>query len=279
MESIIDATYVINMDADAERLKEFDNMMSASDWKYTRHPAINGKKLLSKWNDAKGSEEYEKLEELSKMRKKYVRSLTWLTASEIGCLLSHVLLWEQVANDPTKNRIAIFEDDARTYLEGNTVKQLIIDLYGHLSSNNIPEPDILYLGKALDNCLSYKKIWNNVYESHHPLCLHAYILTKRGAQEMLKMAPYFLAIDMIPIKAIEKKIITAFTFHPSIYFQDVFNNVSNLRNLGSALNNTTECLVAQQYIAGDTWSYVFIIIIGVIAATILFVIFIWMTHY
>jgi GR25 family glycosyltransferase involved in LPS biosynthesis len=278
MKSIIDDTYLINMDADTSRLVEFDSMMKSCNWEYQRMSGINGKKLLSSSSSDKDLSKNERLQTLIAMKKKYVRSITWLTASEIGCLLSHVALWEKVATDPKINRVAIFEDDARTYVDGDTVYKLLSEFYGYLSMNNIPEPDMLYLGKSLDDCMSYEKIWGNVYKSRHPLCLHAYIITKQGTQKLLNMAPYGLAIDMIPIKAIEQKIINVMAFHPSIYFQDIFNNVSNLRDLKHAINHTTECLVSQQHITGDTWQYVIIIVIGLIAAIILFLSFILSQH-
>lgn len=279
MESVLDATYVINMDTDAGRLVDFNSMMTSCNWKYERFAGINGKKVLSDGNYATDNSktsniiDAEKLHALRAMKNKYVRYITWLSASEIGCLLSHVSLWEEVATNPDKHRIAIFEDDARTHVDGNTIRELLADFYSHLTTNNIPEPDMLYLGKALDDCMSYEKVWGNVYTSKHPLCLHAYIITKSGAQKLLNMAPYGLAIDMIPINAIKQGLINVMAFHPSIYFQDVFNNMSNLRQLKYAVNHTTECLVSQQHITGDTWHYTFIIAIGLIAVIILFAIY------
>ena len=102
------------------------------------------------------------------------------------------------------------------------------------------------------------------------------------------MAPYAEAIDMIPIKGIEEKIIDVMTFHPSLYFQDIFGlpiggqvsdlgTNSNLRKLRSAMNNTTECIVHQQHVTGDTWYYVIIISIGLVAALLLFMTFMLIT--
>ena len=275
IDDIVDSTYVINMDNDTVRLHQFDAMMAASNWRYTRHPAINGKKLLSSWNDITDPVEHSKLQEQLSLKKKYVRTITWLSPGEIGCLLSHVTLLEKVAYDPDKNRIAVFEDDARTHVDGDTIYHLLRDFYNYLNKNNIPEPDMLYLGKALDDCMSYEKVWNNVYKSRHPQCTHAYIITKQGARKLLNMAPFMVALDMIPIKAIEQGILNVMTFHPSIYFQDVFSDMSSLRKIKSAINHTTECLVSQQHITGDTWQYTIVVIIGVVAAIFLFLLFIW----
>ena len=275
IDDIVDSTYVINMDSDTVRLQQFDAMMAASNWRYTRHSAINGKKLLSSWNDVTDPVEYNQLKEQLSLKKKYVHAMTRLSPGEIGCLLSHVTLLEKVAYDPDKNRIAIFEDDARTHVDGDTIYRLLKNFYCYLSENNIPEPDMLYLGKAVDDCMSYEKVWNNVYTSRHPLCLHAYIITKQGARKLLNRSPFIRPIDIIPIKAIEQGILNVMTFHPSIYFQDIFNNTSNLRKITAAINHTTECLVFQQYITEDTWQYTVVIIVGVIAAIFLFLLFMW----
>lgn len=275
MESLLDGIYVINMDTDTARLEQFDSMMTTCNWKYSRHAAVNGKKLKKlKFNNVNQNER-EQLQYQLNMKNKYVGGLMFLSDGEIGCLLSHVSLWESIANDPTKNRVAIFEDDARTHLDGNTIQQLLTDFYTYLDNNNIPEPDMLYLGKALDDCMSYEKVWGNVYKSKHPLCLHAYIMTKQGAQKLLKTAPYSKAIDVVPIKAIEKGIINVMVFHPSLFFQDIFGNKSNSRKLTEAINITTECLVFQQHITDETWQYLIVIFIGLLATIILFVLFIW----
>jgi len=290
MDTYIDATYVINLDTDAQRLDEFHSMMY--NWPYIRHPAINGKKLSVLQPENLIVNETSDPSDIllsygNILKNRYVKSLSWLSSSEIGCLLSHVSLWEKVATDPHLHRIIIFEDDARTHTESTTIRKLIADFYRYLENNNIPEPDMLYLGKSLDYCINYEKVWGNIYKSTHPLCLHAYIMTKPGAQKLLAMAPYSEAIDMIPIKAIEKKIINVMTFHPSLYFQDIFGlsngghvagTNSNLRKLTSAMNNTTECIVPQQHITGDTWHYTIIITIGLLAALVLFIFFLWSNH-
>jgi GR25 family glycosyltransferase involved in LPS biosynthesis len=270
MQDLVDGIYVINMDKDTQRLTEFSQVMANSGWSFKRQAAVNGKQLLTRRPETVSTTERALYDEHIRLRHKYVRSLTWLSHGEIGCLLSHVILWEKVATDPTLNRIAIFEDDARTHLDGTTVDRHVTELYQYLSQENIPEPDVLYLGKALDDCLNYEKVVGHVYRSVHPLCLHAYIITKKGAQRLLDMAPYLEAIDIIPIRAIAKGKIDTMVFHPSLFFQDIFGTTSNLRQLKRALNNTTECIVSQQYISESTWTYLVIIIIGLIAVIILF---------
>lgn len=287
---IIDETYIINMDKETNRLQTFDAMMTSEydpniSWKYIRMPAINGKDVRNNITKTYRTDETElnltnHLTTLSSpdpqlLKEKYIKLANRMSPGELGCLLSHVFLWERIATDPSLNRIAIFEDDARTHTDIITVNKLIFDLYEHLRINGMPEPDMLYLGKALDSCMTYERVWKNVYKSYHPLCLHAYIITKTGAQKLLQYAPYDEVADIVPIKLISKRILQVMSFHPSIYFQDVINNVSSLRQLGTALNITTECLVSQQHIDGNDLKFVGGVIVAFVAALILYIVFMW----
>lgn len=269
MEKVIDGTFVINMDSDKNRLLEFDVMMDKLNWKYERQSGINGKNLFIQ--DQLPNPYHLTLKE------RYLHWFNFLSYSEIGCMLSHISLWDKVANDPTLNRIAIFEDDARTHITGNTVINLLTEFYQNINENNVPEPDILYLGKCLDNCITYEKVWNNVYKSSRPLCLHAYIITKKGAQRLLELGPYISPIDSVPPDAHKRIKATLMVFHPSLFFQDILGNNSNLRTLGLALNNSTECLVSQQHIPEETSYFMGIVIIGLVIICLLYLIFISMS--
>jgi GR25 family glycosyltransferase involved in LPS biosynthesis len=194
-----------------------------------------------------------------------------LKSSEKGCLLSHVELWEKLLGDENSDKYIIFEDDATT--SHDNVLTLINNFYTELNKNKKIKPDILYLGKALDDCANYQKVTDLVYISTHPLCLHAYIITKAGAQKLLSLAPYNLAIDVVVVNAIKYQKILAYAFHPSLFYQDIFNNTSNLRNRASALNLTCECLVYQQHISNDNWSVIVCIIIGLVVAMGLLIIY------
>lgn len=258
---MIDESYVISLDHDNDKYINFMNSVKDNSWTIKKFRAINGRNLT---------------EQNIQLKNKYIHNNNWLNPGEIGCSLSHISLWEMIANDKNLNRIAIFEDDARSHLDGKAVLNLINELYNYLNENNIEEPDVLYLGKALDDCLSYERVYKNVFYSKHPLCTHAYIITKKGAIKLLNTAPYNCAIDMVLVNAIEQKIITAMTFHPSIYFQDIFLT-SNLRKLSSMVNNTSECLINQQHITGTTWQFSIFAIIALLACCILF--FIYFRYY
>lgn len=292
MNDLIDEIYIINMDNEIQRLRTFDHMMTSEhdtdqSWKYVRMPAINGRNLQKGIDtvyrvdedtlDLINCESTLQVTDISLLKQRYMSEFHWLSPSEVGCLLSHVYLWEQLVKNPYFERIIIFEDDARTHNDIITVQKLIQDFYQYIVANNIEEPDMLYLGKALDSCMKYERVWMNVYKSHHPLCLHAYIITKKGARKLLEKGPYNVAIDLVPIHEIAKKNIQVMTFHPSIYFQDVINNESGLRGWGAVLNITTECLVDQQHISDNDIKYLGAVLIGFISALILYILytFVW----
>lgn len=259
----VDKTFVINMSKDADRLADFDYMMRHKlKWNYSRFEAINGKVLWinDKPHDMK-LETYHTIQQHQQLKYKYTNFITWLSPSEIGCFLSHISLWEEVANNPELNRIAIFEDDARTYLSGKKIKRKIEKLYKQ------EDPDMLYLGKALDDCKNYTHILDNVYRSKAPFCLHAYIITKKGAQTLLSQAPFWDAIDIVPIVAAQKGAIDIMVFHPSLFYQNVINNNSNLRQFDNALNNLCECWVTNAPV-NDSWLLIWTVI-ALIAAIIL----------
>lgn len=268
MDSIIDETFVINMEHNSDRLEVFDSMMNKLNWPYQRFAAVNGKKLEELQIDTINSNGNNVSFSGPEFKRKYVSPITFLNHGEIGCMLSHVLLFEKVAYNPNLHRIAIFEDDARTYIEGDTIHNLLNDFYNHIEANSIPEPDILYLGKALDYCCEYTHVHGNVYNSIHPLCFHAYIITKNGARKMLEMAPITMPIDFVPIQAIKKGKFRAMVFHPSLFNQDVFNTSSDLRQY--AINNNVECISPYQHVTEDGWYCVIAIFIGFIAILVLY---------
>ena len=252
MDIVVDEIYLVNMDKETKRLQDFDKMMTSVHdttycWKYIRVPGVNGKALAELNSNICYRDNNDGLqlinckstlyhpEDMPKLKQRYINEINWLTLPETGCLLSHVILWEKVANDDNLQRIAIFEDDARTHTDIITINKLLTELYQHFKDNNIPEPDLLYLGKALDDCMNYTHVYGNVYNSTHPLCLHAYIITKSGARKLLEKIPYNAAIDLIPIYEIQNKRLTAMVFHPSIYFQEVLNTTSSLRQKGKSV--------------------------------------------
>lgn len=254
MASVVDATFVINMDKNVKRMEDFDLMMKCARWPYERFSAVDGKNLT---------------EEQKKFENEMISWYHWMSRAEVGCTLSHLSVWN-LALERGYKRIAVFEDDARTINPGPEINDLIEEFYNFLRENKIEEPDIFYLGKCLDNCLRYKKVWHNVYETAHALCLHSYIITERGMRKILERKPFQFIIDVLPSHTARNGSIKMMTFHPSLFFQDVMGGISDLRGKASALNLTSECAIASQHIADETWPYFWVIVIGFVVAIILF---------
>lgn len=240
MNSLVDRIYLINLDKDYERLNVFDQLMNKFGWEYQRFSAIRGKEHRNNFHTRS-------------LADKYIGGFTYLSHAEVGCMLSHLSLWK-LLQDSEWERILIFEDDANTNLDGSTIENYLRDFYSYLQENEIQEPDMLYLGKALDRCADYTRVWKNVFNSSHPLCLHAYIINRKGVEVLLNRAPFRRAIDVEPIRAIEAGELNVMAFHPSLFYQDVFTWNSNLRS--DTMNLTAECLMAHQYTDEQTMNYI-----------------------
>lgn len=222
---LLDRSYVINMDKDVKRLAEFDFMMKKCEWNYVRFPAVEPNKMTAHH---------------LKMQEEYLSPAHTLRRGEICCLLSHISLWVD-AHENQYDRVAIFEDDARVLTANPSIKEPIEELYAYLQANNIEEPDILYLGKCCDYCKKLKRVYGNVYYSVRPICAHAYILSKKGIEKLLKLGPYVRPLDMKVADAIAQGDLRVMVFQPSLFFQDVIDTESNLRPSNQSFLNICEC--------------------------------------
>ena len=217
-----DGIFVINMDKDNERLTSF--LKALKKWNPTRFPAVITSNLTPS----------QKL-----LKNEYISKLSLMSKNEIGCFLSHLSVWK-ILNESDMNRIIIFEDDARTMIPLKKVEKLISRLYEHLSKNNLEEPDILFLGKAMDNCSKYKKIIDDVYENFSPVGAHAYIINKTGVKKLLSHKLNLFPTDTTMTHYKENLNLKFMTFHPSLFFQDNMTFASNLRN-NASYNLYNEC--------------------------------------
>lgn len=255
MEQFFHGTYVINMDKNYQRLIDFDTMMKRLHWNYERVPAINGK---------------EAIEQCKNLVESFIGP-SYLSVGEIGCLLSHVTLWKRLWNNTSSShRFAIFEDDARTYISKDLLVEFLQEFYSYIEGHKLKEPDILYLGKCLDKCTDYQRVYKNVYRTKHPLCLHAYVINGYGIKKLLDLLPYNQAIDTVIVNAIKNGIIDAMAFQPSIFFQDVFTCSSNIRSLKQSISSISDCINPYHYMTEDSWKVVTLTITSLVLVIILF---------
>lgn len=247
----VDDIYVINLKKDVKRLSQFSHLMSRLNWNWNRFEAIDTNDLISNINT-------------QHMRNKYINPIVTLSAGEICCFLSHITLWKKLI-DSNKNRFLIFEDDASTLIDGPSVEEYIDKFYNHVTTKNTNEPLILYLGKSLDYCTEYKHIVNRVYQSIRPLCLHAYIINRQAAINILANS-YGIAIDLVPIELINQNCGYLAVFHPSLFFQDSIDSLSNLRSKNSQILNTSECVTSVDDISKNILIVTIVILVFIIGA-------------
>lgn len=244
--------YFINLDRDIQKRIDTIKHLSELGIKSERISAIDGSKI--------NKNKFGKL----------IKSESNLSDAEIGTIISHINAWLRCLKSSNTDRCLIFEDDARTSLNKY---QLQGKLDGVIKSNDY---DILYLGKCGDHCTRYKKTdFDGVYQSFHPICAHAYVITKKAISKILENFPTSDPIDIVIMNLIEAKKIKAYVFHPSLFSQDVLNYTSNLRSKKVAMQNIVECSDHLQGIEYESTKNFFNKISPIVLIVILILILIW----
>ena len=156
-------------------------------------------------------------EHIKTLKEKHVIDNT-LNPGQIGCLLSHITLWEDFTNNNNNNKeLLVLEDDIY-------VKSIFKDfIKTHVKySENF---DIIFLGHCAESegdhigrILNYK-----LHKSICPRCTHGYIISKKGAKEFLN---YFnnnkidMPIDEMLCRIINEKQLKSYSLYPTLINQD-----------------------------------------------------------
>lgn len=98
-----------------------------------------------------------------------------LSKGQIGCLLSHLMLWQRII-DENIEICTIFEDDVYFHPLWNTLSKSYFN-------DTPPDFDIIFIGNGLDSCITQNPSLKINTESSW--CTHAYIITRKGAKRML----------------------------------------------------------------------------------------------
>ena len=213
--------YVINLDTHQERLEGFNE--SFSELNVTRFSGVDSSSLT---------------EEQEELKRRYISPNSKLSNAEVGCFLSHLSLWK-ILVDSDQERMTIFEDDSRTLLKVEDINEYVDSV--------TEEYSILYLGKALADCVAMKKVEvegrgrDRVYEADYVLCFHAYVITRETAEKLLSSEATASPIDLWVVNKRQELNLRFLVFHPSLVYQDVLNTTSSLRNDTSAIYNTLDC--------------------------------------
>jgi GR25 family glycosyltransferase involved in LPS biosynthesis len=239
--SLIDKTYMINLDTRQDRLESFTKVHP--DIKLTRISAVNGKEL--KMTDA--------LYQLCKNN-----TFQW-KKSVIACALSHISVWSKIVKDNATYTL-ILEDDVRfkpgwqNYVKDIPADAELLYLGGVLPTNRHVLPQALEKVNDYWSKLKPNTFFTKEPVAHFHFCAYSYILTKRGAQKLLDYIQYSndklcIPCDHLinhPVIGLIKYILNetqtfCFQEEDAQYNESQFNDLHTEKKFDSDIYNNTEC--------------------------------------
>lgn len=222
----VDAVFVVNMDEQKERWTNSSELLKHAGFSPIRFPAVD-KKVINKMGDRDG---------LKKLKLIANDDSKLDSLGTIGCGLSHMAIWSTIASADSNVCVAIFEDDIASYINKEDLQNKIKE-----AKKNIDKDwDFIFLGRCIDSCHESTKIIDGLYKTKRPYCTHAYIISSRGARKMLTRSLY-TGIDTQIVNETGVGGLKAYTFHPSIYVQDILRWNSNIRSLKMQVSNCYDC--------------------------------------
>lgn len=247
----IDESWIINLDRRKDRLERFKKTHPMLADRLMRLSAFEGTKL-------------ELTPRLARLFKPH--DFGWKKPI-MGCALSHLALWMQLANEkPEINTYLILEDDARLNPEWKKRWEAAVE------DKALPADwDLIYLGgilppnrqgfesvcveKVNDHLARVKE--NKVFGQNPPnryfhFCAYAYVLTRRGAQKILEFLKarngYWTSADHMMCNI--QHVLNIYFLHPlvagcyqdddPVYQNSAFNDFSRVDSFDSDLWNNKE---------------------------------------
>lgn len=205
-------TFVISLKFRNDRRENIKHVFSEFEIPYNFYDALHGKTKRRIISDTF---------QFSKRSEKY------LSDGSIGCIASHLTLWNSLIKS-RHNSYLIFEDDVLFTENMLTIDSII---------EKIPSDfDIIYLGsKSSSSWLNMKKVSSNLYK---PFCIskgaHSYFISKKGAYKLLKLIKKIDivcgSIDTILGVLMMRKEIISYHFLPSFTNVDLTSE-SNIYNI------------------------------------------------
>ena len=250
----IDEAYIINLERRKDRLDRFN----------TTHPTIKDRVYKWKATDGRALTLTKELVYLFRQN-----DFGW-KKSVMGCALSHLGLWEKLANDSLAKQYLILEDDVR-FEDRWLVKWM-------QAAKHIPkDADVIYLGGVLPpNKAAFPAIIEKVNDyfgrvakndffgqarRYFHFCNYSYILTKSGAtklMELIKEKGIFTSGDhmivnhgdeLLNIYFTTPLLSSCFQEDDPVYQTSEFNNFKRVDNFDSDLWNNTDCFSKEEIIA------------------------------
>lgn len=164
--------FVINMDGENERLKIVTKRLKDAGFKrFERFPAVDGKKI--KWD-----KDMEKIFDLDSPHSDMPKTNN---AGVFGCALSHLRLWEKIAQKPNSQIFLILEDDV-IFFPG------FYKTFENISKNDF---DLFFLGIQFHE--SYKAPTKGIYKLNKENSsqitggTYCYAITPKGASKLVQI--------------------------------------------------------------------------------------------
>ena len=192
--------YVISLKRSQERRKKIQDM-------------LNGQVVFNFYDAVDGKEMSKKDIELSnKVFKKDA-----LNPGQRGCFLSHLKLYEKIKKEKIKNTL-ILEDDASIdnfyYLKN--LDKFLIDDY-----------DIIFLGHCAESEGEFVKETFTIRKSVSPRCMHAYIISEKGANKLIDFF-YSQKWDLPIDELIYRPDLNKYSLFPVLIEQNGMNSTINV---------------------------------------------------
>jgi GR25 family glycosyltransferase involved in LPS biosynthesis len=244
----IDEAYVINLERRKDRLDIFK----------TTHPYMKNKTYVWKATDGRALTLTPDIIHCFRNN-----DFGWKKAV-MGCALSHLGLWEKLANDTEAKSYLILEDDVRftaswqewwsAHASDMPANADVVYLGGVLPPNKPAFPHIIeainpHFGRVKPNTI----FGGSVERRYFHFCNYAYLLTQSGAKKLVQLVKdrgIFTSgdhmivnhgDDMLNIYFTTPLLATCFQEDDPTYQKSDFNNFSRVDNFDSDLWNNTDC--------------------------------------
>lgn len=247
----IDEAYVINLEQRKDRLENFKKNTSVKDISYV-WKGVDGRKLTLNADIARLFRD---------------NDFKW-KKSVMGCAISHMGLWEKLANDTVAKSYLIMEDDVRFHKDW-MARWIAM-------SQHIPaDADVIYLGGVLPpnkpalpaitesvNPYFAKVARNSLFggseRRYFHFCNYSYILTQNGARKLIRLVQQrgiFTSGDHMIVNNGDGLLNLYFTTpllsdciqeDDPVYQKSEFNNFNRVDSFDSDIWNNMECFSQEE---------------------------------